>query len=184
MTKRGAVLAPGAGGSGEQRILVTVARRLTEAGFAERRVTFSTKGRSPSKGYAKEIADIRAARDALVADGVELVALVGRSFGGRLSVRLAVEEPPAALVVLSHPISPPGKPRPDDEAALAAVRCPTLVVQGDRDHLGPLPILQRIAASNPLIDIVVIAGAGHSLSVAQEKEAAEHAARWLGAVLT
>ena len=183
MTKRGAVLAPGAGGSGEQRILVTVARRLTEAGFAERRVTFSTKGRSPSKGYAKEIADIRAARDALIADGSERVALVGRSFGGRLSVRLAVEEPPAALVVLSHPISPPGKPRPDDEAALAAVRCPTLIVQGDRDHLGPLAIVQRIAASNPLIDIVVIAGAGHSLSVAQEKEAAEHATRWLEATL-
>ena len=70
---------------------------------------------------------------------------------------------------------------PDDEAALAAVRCPTLIVQGDRDQLGPLPVLQRIAAKNPLIDIVVIADAGHNLSAAQEKEAAEHAARWLAA---
>jgi hypothetical protein len=184
MTKRGAVLAPGAGGSGEQRILVTVARRLTEAGFAERRVTFSTKGRSASRGYAKEIADIRAARDDLMRAGAEKLALVGRSFGGRLCVRLAVEEPPDALVVLSHPIQPPGRPRPDDEAALAAVRCPTLIVHGDRDHLGPLPLLQRIAAANPLIDIVVIAGAGHSLSVAQEREAAEHATRWLDATLS
>jgi hypothetical protein len=183
MTKRGAVLAPGAGGSGEQRILVTVARRLREAGFAERRVTFSTKGRSASRGYAKEIAEIRVARDDLLRAGAEKLALVGRSFGGRLCVRLAVEEPPDALVVLSHPIQPPGRPRPDDEAALAAVRCPTLIVHGDRDHLGPLPLLQRIAASNPLIDIVVIAGAGHSLSVAQEREAAEHATRWLEATL-
>lgn len=183
MTDRGAVLAPGAGGSGEQRILVTVARRLTEAGFAERRVTFSTKGRSPSKAYATEIADIRAARDALRAEGARRIALVGRSFGGRLSVRLAAQEPPDALVVLSHPIAPPQRPRPDDEAALAAVRCPTLIVQGDKDHLGPLPLLQRIAAANPLIDIVVIAGAGHSLSVPQEKEAAEHAVRWLEATL-
>lgn len=183
MTKRGAVLSPGAGGSGEQRILVTVARRLVEAGFAERRVTFSTAGRGPSRGYEKEIADIRAARDALVFDGCERVALVGRSFGGRLSVRLAALEPPEALVVLSHPIAPPDRPRPDDEAALAAVRCPTLIVQGDRDHLGPLAVLERIAAGNPLIDIVVVAGAGHSLTVAQEKEAAEHATRWLEAAL-
>lgn len=183
MTKRGAVLSPGAGGSGEQRILVTVARRLVAAGFAERRVTFSAAGRGPSKGYAKELADIRSARDALRAGGCERIALVGRSFGGRLSVRLAALEPPDALVVLSHPIAPPDRPRPDDEAALAAVRCPTLIVQGDRDHLGPLAVIQRIAAGNPLVDVVVIAGAGHSLSVAQEREAAEHAARWLGATL-
>lgn len=183
MTKRGAVLSPGAGGSGEQRILVTVARRLAEAGVAERRVTFSTAGRGPSKGYAKELADIRAARDALIGEGCERVALVGRSFGGRLSVRLAALEPPDALVVLSHPIAPPDRPRPDDEAALAAVRCPTLIVQGDRDHLGPLAVIQRIAAGNPLVDVVVIAGAGHSLTVAQEREAAEHTARWLDAIL-
>jgi hypothetical protein len=30
----------------------------------------------------------------------------------------------------------------------------------------------------------VIAGAGHSLSVAQEREAAEHATRWLDATLS
>lgn len=183
MTRRGAVLSPGAGGSGEQRILVTVARRLVTDGFAERRVTFSTAGRGPSKGYVKELADIRAARDALRAEGCERVALVGRSFGGRLSVRLAALEPPDALVVLSHPIAPPDRPRPDDEAALAAVRCPTLIVQGDRDHLGPLAVIQRIAAGNPLVDVVVLTGAGHSLTVAQEREAAEHAARWLGATL-
>ena len=176
------MLAPGASGSGDQRILVTVDRRLSAAGFTARRVTFSTKGR-PSRGYAKELADIRSAREELLREGVDRIALVGRSFGGRLSVRLAVEEPPDALVVLSHPIAPPDRPRPDDEAALAAVRCPTLIVQGDRDHLGPLAVVQRIAAGNPLVDVVVIAGAGHSLTVAQEKEAAEHAARWLEATL-
>jgi predicted alpha/beta-hydrolase family hydrolase len=177
------VLAPGASGSAEQRILVTVARRLEEAGFTARRIGFSTKGRSPSRGYVKELDAIRAARDGMAAGGIEALALVGRSFGGRLCVRLAAEEPPEALVVLGHPISPPGRPRPDDEAALAAVRCATLIIQGDRDKLGPLPVLQRIAAGNPLIDIVVIADAGHSLSAAQEEEAAEHVARWLASRL-
>lgn len=62
------------------------------------------------------------------------------------------------------------------------MRCPTLVVQGDRDELGPLAVLQRIAAGNPLIDLIVIAGTGHELG-AHEGEAAEHVARWLDAVL-
>ena len=56
------------------------------------------------------------------------------------------------------------------------------MVQGDHDELGPLAILQRIAAGNPLIDLVVIAGAGHELG-AHEGEAAEHVARWLDATL-
>jgi predicted alpha/beta-hydrolase family hydrolase len=103
---------------------------------------------------------------------------VGRSFGGRICAFLASEEPPDALVVLGHPIAPPDRPRPRDEAALASVRCPTLIVQGDRDELGPLAVLQRIAAGNPLIDIVLIAGAGHDLGP-KEREAVEHAGRWL-----
>jgi len=40
------------------------------------------------------------------------------------------------------------------------MRCPTLVVQGQHDELGPLAVLQRIALVNPLIDLVVIEGAG------------------------
>ena len=95
---------------------------------------------------------------------------------------LAAREPPDALVIVGHPISPPGRPRPQDEEALASVRCPTLVVQGDHDELGPLPVLQRIAAGNPLIDLVVLAGAGHELG-AHEREAADHVARWIDATL-
>jgi len=95
---------------------------------------------------------------------------------------LAAEDPPDALVIVGHPISPPGRPRPRDEAALASLRCPTLVVQGDRDELGPVAVLQRIGAGNPLIDLVVIPGAGHHLGP-HEREAVEHVARWLDATL-
>ena len=92
---------------------------------------------------------------------------------------LAADEPPDALAIIGHPISPPGRPRPRDEEALAGIHCPTLIVQGDRDELGPLAVLRRISAGNPLIDIVAIADAGHDLGRAREREAAEHVARWL-----
>jgi len=176
------VLAPGYGGTAAQPILRRLAARLAALDIEARTITFSTRGSRPSAGYARELDDLRAARDALRGSAQLPVALVGRSFGGRMCAFLAALEPPAALVILGHPIAPPGRPRPKDEEALLAVACPTLIVQGDRDELGPLPALRRIAARKPDLDLVVIPGAGHELGPA-EAEAVEHAARWLDAVL-
>lgn len=175
-----AVLAPGYGGTADQPLLRKLAARLETAGIATSRITFSTK--RPSRGYATEKQELRAARDALVARAGAPLALIGRSFGGRMCAFLAAEEPPDALVILGHPISPPDRPRPTDEAALLGITCPTLVVQGDRDELGPLAVLERIAGQNPHIDLVVLRGAGHDYG-AHEAEAIDAAARWLGSVL-
>ena len=95
---------------------------------------------------------------------------------------LAAVEPPDALAIVGHPIAPPGRPRPRDEAALEGMACPTLVVQGTRDELGPIAVLERIAGRNPRIDLVSIEGAGHDLG-AREREAVRAVARWLDAVL-
>jgi len=168
--KRAAVLAPGYGGTAEQPILRALASALKTFEIAAQAITFRTRGSRPSKDYASEIEDLRAARDALRGDGYDRVALVG------------ARESPEALVILGHPISPPKRPRPRDEAALAATACPTLVVQGDRDELGPFVVLERIAANNPRIDLVRIAGAGHDFG-ARESEAVAAAARWLDSVL-
>lgn len=178
---RAAVLAPGYGGTAEQPILRALARRLTAYGIASRAITFRTRGKRPSRGYATELEELRAARDALRAEHRQ-VALVGRSFGGRMCALLAAVEPPDALAILGHPISPPGRPRPDDEAALQGIRCPTLVVQGEHDDLGPLAVLRRIALVNPLIDLAVVEGAGHDFG-ARESEAVDQVARWLDATL-
>lgn len=178
----GAVLAPGYGGTAEQPILRALGAGLEAEGIRARAITFSTSGRRPSRGYATELAELRAARDALRAEGATAIALVGRSFGGRMCAFLAALEPPEALVILGHPIAPPGRPRPQDEAALEAVACPTLVVQGDRDELGPLAVLERIAGRNPRVDLVRIAGAGHHLG-RHEAEAVRAAVRWLATIL-
>jgi predicted alpha/beta-hydrolase family hydrolase len=180
--KRAAVLAPGYGGTAEQPILLKLGTALDGFGIVSRPVTFRTRGSRPSKEYVSEIEDLRAARDALRGDGHERIALAGRSFGGRIAVFLARQDPPDALVVLGHPIAPPGRPRPRDEAALAATTCPTLIIQGDHDELGPFAVLERIAASNPRIDLVRIVDAGHDFGP-KEPEAVAAAARWLDGVL-
>ena len=180
--KRAAVLAPGYGGTADQPILRKLGSALDAFGIASRAVTFTTRGSRPSKQYESEMEDLRVARDTLRSAGYERVALVGRSFGGRISAFLAEREPPDALVILGDPIAPPKRPRPRDEAALAATTCPTLVVQGDKDELGPFAVLERIAANNPRIDLVRIAGAGHDFGT-RETEAVASAARWLDSVL-
>ena len=134
MTRRAAVLAPGYGGTAGQPILRALADALAAYDIDSRAVTFSTRGSRPSADYARELDDLRAAREALRAEGYERIALVGRSFGGRMCVFLAQSEPPDALVILGHPIAPPGRSRPRDEAALASIGCPALVVQGAEDR--------------------------------------------------
>jgi len=180
VSKRAAVLAPGYGGTADQPILKKLASALASFGIESRAVTFRTRGSRPSREYALELDDLRAARGAL--GDAERIALVGRSFGGRMCAFLAEREPPDALVILGHPIAPPERPRPRDEAVLAAITCPTLIVQGELDELGPLAVLERIAGRNPRIDLVTIAQAGHEFGAA-EVEAVAAAARWLDGVL-
>jgi predicted alpha/beta-hydrolase family hydrolase len=165
-----------------QRVILTLADRLAAVGIATKAVALTGSAR-PSPGYRVELDTLRAARDEIRASQPGPLALVGRSFGGRMCAFLAATEPPDALVIVGHPISPPGRPRPRDEEALASIRCPTLVVQGDRDELGPVAVVKRVASGNPLVDVVVIAGAKHELTPSQEREAADHAARWLDATL-
>lgn len=172
------MLAPGYSGSAEQPILVAMARQLASVGIAARAISYARA--RPGGDLSPEIDQVCQARDALRADRI---ALVGRSFGGRVCTRLAAEsEPPDALVVLGHPIAPRNRPRPDDEAALAAVRCPTLIVQGDHDALGPLNVLERIAASNANIELFVLKDTGHNFGKRQS-EGVAYAADWLSRVL-
>lgn len=182
MTVRaGAVLAPGYGGSADQAILRAMAQRLEARGIVALRIGFSRA--RPADDFAPELDELRYAREMVLDAGVQKLALVGRSFGGRICTRLAAIEPPDALVVLGHPISPPNRPRPDDEAALASVRCPTLIVQGEHDRLGPLPVLRAVAKRNPNVEIVVLAGASHQFGK-REAEGLDRAATWLEARLS
>jgi len=175
-----AVLAPGYGGGPTQPILRKLAARLEALGVRARPIGFSTAGKRPSRGYEAELADLRAARDELLTAHGGPALLLGRSFGGRMCAFLAAKEPPAALVLLGHPVAPPNRPRPADEAALMEMVCPTLVVQGDRDELGPLPVLERIAAANPRVELSVLPGVGHDLG-RMENEAVDRAIAWLEA---
>jgi predicted alpha/beta-hydrolase family hydrolase len=173
----GAVIVPGYGQTSAQPIVQAMAARLTADGVEALPISFTRK--RPTEPFAIELDELRRARDQLHS---ERLVLVGRSFGGRVCTRLAAAEPPFALILLGHPIAPRGRPRPEDEQALRDVKCHTLIVQGDHDALGPLDVLQRLAAVNQAIELYVLKGVGHNFGP-RTKEAVEHAASWLKATV-
>ena len=82
----------------------------------------------------------------------------GKSMGGRIGSHLAAAgEPLAGLVLLGYPLHPAGKPEQRREAHLPAIRCPILFVQGTRDALCDLrllePVRTRLVAPHRLVII-------------------------------
>jgi predicted alpha/beta-hydrolase family hydrolase len=82
----------------------------------------------------------------------------GKSMGGRMGSHLAAAgESLQGLVLLGYPLHPPGKPEQRRDAHLPAIRCPMLFVQGTRDPLCDLrllePVLARLTAPHRLVII-------------------------------
>jgi len=164
-----AILVPGFNGTARQPLLVRLKRALKDSGIEGKAITL--KPGRPTPELLSEVAQLRRA-----AKGAQV--LIGRSFGGRVCARLAVEQPPRALVLLGFPVRPPGKKRPLDEAALRALSCPTLILQGADDALGSPAVLRRVLRGNPSVTLEIIAGAGHGYGK-QEAAVIARAAQWL-----
>ncbi|MXM68404.1 hydrolase [Streptomyces sp. HUCO-GS316] len=72
---------------------------------------------------------------ALAGPGLPVIA-GGRSAGARVACRTAVELGAHAVLALSFPLHPPGKPEKSRAAELLGAGVPTLVVQGGNDPFG------------------------------------------------
>ena len=173
------------GNAGNISDRVLHARLLCDAGLDV--LLFDYRGYGASTGRPSEegtYRDARAARAALLArSGVDpaRVIYLGESLGGAVALALALEAPPAGLVLQStftsiramarahYPVIP-GRLVPDAYPSLERVRrlaCPLLVVHGDRDEIVPLAHGRALfdAAPEPK-DIRVFAGLGHNDLVA------------------
>jgi len=177
-----ALLVPGFGGTTQQPLLVALSTALEARGVLARRVAVAAPRARPSPELHEETAALERARESAPPHG--RLALIGRSFGGRVCTYLAAARPPDALIVVGYPIRPPGKRRARDEQALSTVSCPTLIVQGDRDELGPLEVLREVVAGNPAVALHVVEGAAHQLgSRKREAAAIEAVVSWLASQL-
>ena len=94
------------------------------------------------------------------------IILIGKSMGGRIGCHVALEEKVDALVCLGYPLCGTGDRTRLRDEVLRALRTPVLFVQGTRDSLCPLDLLERVRAEMKAPSVLhVVVGGDHSLLV-------------------
>jgi predicted alpha/beta-hydrolase family hydrolase len=108
------------------------------------------------------------------------LALGGRSFGGRMcSMAVAGGLASAALVLVSYPLHPPGRPEQLRVDHFPRLRVPCLFVSGTRDAFGtPAELEQHTATIPGKVTHVWIEGGDHGLR-GRDVVVAEAVAQWL-----
>jgi predicted alpha/beta-hydrolase family hydrolase len=95
------------------------------------------------------------------------VVLAGKSMGSRVGCHLALDEPSVrALICLGYPLKAPGKTGAVRDEVLLALRVPILFVQGTRDALCPVDLLEEVRAKMKAPSTLhLVQGGDHSLNV-------------------
>ena len=127
----------GAGGGIEARDLQALARVLPAHGVTVALVEQPWRVAGKKLAPAPKTLDIgwRGIWPALAKPGLPVVS-GGRSAGARVACRTAVELGAHAVLALSFPLHPPGRPEKSRAAELLGSGVPTLVVQGGNDPFG------------------------------------------------
>ncbi|MER5446056.1 alpha/beta family hydrolase [Streptomyces sp. NPDC002764] len=127
----------GAGGGIEARDLRALAAALPAHGVSVALVEQPWRVAGKKVAPAPKTLDIgwRGVWPALVKAGPPVIS-GGRSAGARVACRTAVELGARAVLALSFPLHPPGRPEKSRAAELLGAGVPTLVVQGGNDPFG------------------------------------------------
>ena len=98
------------------------------------------------------------------------VILIGKSMGGRIGCHVSLEEAVAGIVCLSYPLCGAGDRAKMRDKVLRSLATPILFVQGTRDSLCPLDLLENIRAEMKAPNFLhVVEGGDHSLLVTKRQ---------------
>lgn len=97
---------------------------------------------------------------------LDRVVLIGKSMGSRVGCHVALEVPVDAVVCLGYPLASMGNRDKLRDAVLLAQDQPVAFVQGTRDKLCPLDLLDTVRAKMTAPHVVHIVDTGdHSLQI-------------------
>src|SRR5438477_6159029 len=166
------VFAHGAGAGMSHPSMEAVSAGLGERGVATLRYQFPYMEKGSKRPDPPAVA--QAAVRAAVAEagrrcpGLPLIA-GGKSFGGRMTSQAQAIAPLAGvqgLAFLGFPLHPAGKPSSDRAKHLAEVKIPMLFVQGTRDSLAELDLLEPVVKHlGKLARLHLVKEADHSFHV-------------------
>ena len=169
--RRAVILAHGAGNDMDSPFMQAVHDGLAARGLLAVRFNFPYKERgakAPDRAPVLE-ATWRAVAAAVRDDplGPAKLVLSGKSMGGRIASHLAAEgEPCAGLLFLGYPLHPAGKPEKLRAEHLERIACPMCFIQGSRDRLCQLDLLQKELERLPApVMLHVVDDGDHSFQV-------------------
>jgi uncharacterized protein len=193
------VFAHGAGAGMTHPFMAKVAAGLGERGIATLRYQFpymekaSKRPDPPSVAHAAVRAAV--AEAARRCEGVPLIA-GGKSFGGRMTSQAQAAAPLAGvrgLAFFGFPLHPAGKPSNDRAKHLADIRVPMLFLQGTRDTLAELTLIESVVKGlGSLATLHPVSDADHSFHVLKRSgrqdgevmdEILDAFAAWAGAIV-
>jgi predicted alpha/beta-hydrolase family hydrolase len=166
------VLAHGAGAGMAHPFMTAIANELATRGVATLRYQFPYMENGSKRPDPPKIA--HAAVRAAVGEAGRLLPQLplvagGKSFGGRMTSQAQAAAPLAnvrGLAFLGFPLHPAKQPSNDRARHLADVQVPMLFLQGTRDELADLQLVQDLAGTlGPRATLELIIDADHSFHV-------------------
>jgi uncharacterized protein len=172
----GIALTHGASANRDAALLVKLAREFAAAGYLVLRYDLPFRQQRPKgppypAGAVRDREGVLEAVTALRAMASGRIFAGGHSYGGRQTAMTGAEQRSLAdaLLLLSYPLYPPGRPEKKRTAFFGDWRIPALFVHGTRDPFGSPEELREAAAAIPArTDVLVVEGAAHDLKRAAD----------------
>jgi predicted alpha/beta-hydrolase family hydrolase len=190
------VFAHGAGAGMNHSFMTAMADALGQEGIATLRYDFLYMEQGKRRIDPPALLHQRV-REAVAAGSVQGLPMIagGKSMGGRMTSQAqAIEALPGVrgLAFIGFPLHPAKQPATKRADHLKQVQIPMLFLQGTRDELADLTLLQPIVEASPTAKMQIIEGADHSFHVLKRSgrtdaevlhELAQTIAAWTGALV-
>ncbi|MCI0751835.1 MAG: dienelactone hydrolase family protein [Flammeovirgaceae bacterium] len=161
-------LAHGAGAGMNHRFMTALAGELANLGIGSIRFNFpymeNGKKRPDVSAVAEKTISVMLAHTHENFPKTPLFAS-GKSFGGRMSSQCLSKECPDYIKGISFfgfPLHPPGNPSTDRAEHLKSIKIPMLFLQGTRDTLAEMKLVEKVCKMLSTSTLIKFEGADHS----------------------
>ncbi len=167
-------LAHGAGAGMDHPFMISLANSLAQQDIGTLRFNF------PFTEHKKGRPDVPAVAhktiEAAINNAHETFPLLplfasGKSFGGRMSSQyVSAHAHPAikGIIFYGFPLHPPGKPSTERAEHLKEVQIPMLFLQGTKDELATLNLIENVCSTLPKATLIKIQGANHAFKAGKQ----------------
>ena len=167
-------LAHGAGAGMNHPFMTSLATSLAKENIATLRFNFpfmeNKKGRPDVPAVAHKTIEAAINNAHKEFPSVPLFAS-GKSFGGRMTSQYLSANPRRdvkGIIFYGFPLHAPGKPSSDRAAHLNDIKIPMLFLQGTRDELATLSLMEPLCAQLPQATLIKIEGANHAFKAGKQ----------------